>query len=637
MIVYDIETYPNAFTIAAVSHDRDDMTVLEVSDRRDDWHTIRDWLYTLGRAGVEMVGFNNLGFDWPVLQAMLTGEVEPTAAGAYAKAQAIFDSTDRFAHNIWANERIVAQIDLYKIHHFDNPARSTSLKALQFAMRAPSIEDLPIKPGTVLTSTQIDDLIKYNVHDVEETKRFLEASKPLLDFRRSLDLSGDKLNFSDKKIGSQMLVDRLGRNACYANGQPRQTQRASIQLGSLIFPTVRFDTPDLERVRAWLAAQTITETKGVFTDLSATVGGLDLHFGTGGIHGSVSRQVFHADDRRDIIDVDVTSLYPSIAIVNQLAPEHLGSAFVDVYAGMKVERLKHAKGTPENGALKLALNGAYGDSNSPWSPFFDPAFTMAITINGQLLLAMLFERLCAIPTVEPIQINTDGVTVRIDRAHRATLEAVCKQWEAETRLDLESVDYASMWVRDVNNYVARTTDGKVKAKGAYEIEKPWHKDPSALCVPRAAQAVFLHGLDVDAALAIQTDPFDWMIRARARGGDKVYFGEEEAGARIVRFYCTTEGDPVSMRRPPPPGKKIGDFKKAPGVSDAAYDAANRTGVWNSEIHTKARSVYDYRTSAVCKGHLATRCDVASQFDWSRLDRSYYRKLVVDLIDLKPAP
>lgn len=635
MIVYDIETYPNAFTVAAVSHDRDDMHVFEVSDRRNDWPLLERWLQWLGEQRVEMVGFNNLGFDYPVLHAMLQGEVEPTAAGAYRKAQAIFDSNDRFAHTIWPSDRLIPQVDLYKIHHFDNPARSTSLKALQFAMRAPSIEDLPIAPGTTLTGDQIDDLIKYNVHDVEETKRFLAHTEDMLSFRRELQrdgLRGDVMNFSDKKIGTQMIVDRLGRDACYANGQPRQTLRPSIALGSLLLPSIYFTTPDLMRVHGWLAAQVISKTKGVFTDLSADVGGLTCHFGTGGIHGSVSRKVYHEDDERMIVDVDVTSLYPSIAIVNGFRPEHLGEAFTGIYSNMKRERVGYAKGTPQNTALKLAMNGAYGDSNSPWSPFFDPAYTMSITINGQLQLAMLLEQVCKIPSVEPIQINTDGLTVRIARRDYASFRNVCSAWEQTTGLDLESAYYRSMYIRDVNNYVAVDTDGKAKQKGAYEVDKPWHKDPSALAVPKAANLCFRYDVAPDVALAMITDPFDFMIRGRARGGDRLFYGEDEAGARIVRFFTSTTGKPMSVRRPPPAGKKAGDFKKAAGVDDATYEAHNVTGVWNEAIHTKNRSTYDVRNEAICKGHLTTRCDVATDFDWSNLDRSYYIKQVADLIN-----
>lgn len=44
----------------------------------------------------------------------------------------------------------------------------------------------------------------------------------------------------------------------------------------------------------------------------------------------------------------------------------------------------YAKGTPENAMLKLALNSVYGDSNNQYSVFYDPMYTMKITVNGQL-------------------------------------------------------------------------------------------------------------------------------------------------------------------------------------------------------------------------------------------------------------
>jgi hypothetical protein len=50
----------------------------------------------------------------------------------------------------------------------------------------------------------------------------------------------------------------------------------------------------------------------------------------------------------------IESYYPSLAIANGLYPEHLGEAFVKVYADMKNDRTSFKKGTPENAMLKLA-------------------------------------------------------------------------------------------------------------------------------------------------------------------------------------------------------------------------------------------------------------------------------------------
>jgi hypothetical protein len=72
------------------------------------------------------------------------------------------------------------------------------------------------------------------------------------------------------------------------------------------------------------------------------------------------------------------------------------------------------KGTPRSNAFKLAANGTYGNSNNEYSVFYDPRFTMAITINGQLMLCMLAEWLLSVPTVR-FAGNTDGITYTIRR------------------------------------------------------------------------------------------------------------------------------------------------------------------------------------------------------------------------------
>ena len=70
------------------------------------------------------------------------------------------------------------------------------------------------------------------------------------------------------------------------------------------------------------------------------------------------------------------------------------------------------------------------------------------------MLCMLAEMLLEVPTVQFIQVNTDGITYRIHKDHVAQAEQVEKTWENYTMLKLESGYYSRMWIRDVNNYVA---------------------------------------------------------------------------------------------------------------------------------------------------------------------------------------
>src|SRR5690606_30546717 len=109
-----------------------------------------------------MVGFNNYGFDYPVLHFILNN-FNVTPLDIFNFMFAIIKSEDRFGHVVWDNDQIVPQVDLFKIHHFDNKAKQTSLKVLEFNMREQTIMDLPFQPGTMLTSEQIGHLIDYNL------------------------------------------------------------------------------------------------------------------------------------------------------------------------------------------------------------------------------------------------------------------------------------------------------------------------------------------------------------------------------------------------------------------------------------------------------------------------------------------
>lgn len=100
--------------------------------------------------------------------------------------------------------------------------------------------------------------------------------------------------------------------------------------------------------------------------------------------------------------------------------------------------------------FKLAANSVYGKSNDINSFLYDPKFTMQITLNGQLLLTMLAENLVnKLINVQVLQINTDGITVRIPRTEVELYYDICKQWEKITSLQLEYVEYSKMVIRDV--------------------------------------------------------------------------------------------------------------------------------------------------------------------------------------------
>jgi len=561
---YDIEVYPNVFTLAMKRLSTGDRWLFECSSRRNDLVQMTELLLWLKRNDSIMVGFNNIGYDYPVLHHVIDRCSYITPSEIYDKSMSIIDGpySDRFKHVIWDRDRYIEQLDLLKIHHFDNVAKFTSLKMLEFNMRSQNIQDLPFPPGLHLTSDQIDTLITYNHHDVAETEKFFNESSSEIELRKKLSekYGKDMTNFNDKKIGVDYLITEIEKTSpgsCYVkvDGKrtPNQTIRSSIAFKDVIFPYVKFEHPEFIRVYDWLMEQVITETKGAINGLDCTINDFKYVFGTGGIHGSIDPCTVTADSYYKIKDIDVTSYYPSLGIVNRVYPEHLGESFCGLYADIKKQRLSYPKGTPENKMLKLSLNGSYGDSNNPYSPLYDSKYTMTITINGQLLLCMLAERLMKIPDLRMIQINTDGVTVKYPRHLEGYVTDVCDWWQKYTMLDLEDVDYSRMFIRDVNNYVAESVDGKIKRKGAYEYKLEWHKNHSCLVVQKAVEAALLHDTPVETFIYNHQDPMDFMLRTKVPRSSELFLGDRQV-QNICRYYISVTGRDLYKMMPPLKGK-----------------------------------------------------------------------------------
>lgn len=652
-VVYDIESFPNFFCLYAVDLWTDREYYFEISEFQDDRRELRKWFTALQAADVDMIGFNNLHYDYAILHFMLSDMSNWSAPLIYQKSQQILSSysDDGPRREIWQDDRFIPQIDVFKIHHFDNRAKSTGLKALQINMRSENVMESPIPFGTFLTNEQRADVAGYCRHDTLETKKFTLISMPMIEFRRKLrsTLTGDVLNFNDTKIGKQLLIQRLG-DICYvrdANGrkQPRQTVRHRIRLAECIFPYIAFNSQEFSQMLDYLRAQEITQTKGAFEDLSVTVKGFSFVFGTGGIHGSVKGQRLVAGGGWVIRDIDVASLYPSIAIVNALFPEHLGNAFINEYRALRTERFSYAKGSAENDALKLALNGVYGDSNSPFSVFYDPKFTMSITINGQLLLCMLAEWLMTVPTVQLIQINTDGVTYLIHESMLPVAQGYEKAWQEFTKLDLEDAAYSRVWIRDVNSYIAETTSGKLKLKGAYwtptkhpediQNQKPtgWHRDYSADICAKAAVAYMVHGKPIETFIREWPDDFDFMLREKIKRSDILQLDGIEQ-QKTFRYYMGMVGGSLRKIAPPTHPERMGWFKPGAKTNEAHYIAWHEAwgNVHNPDIHTKNKSVYEDRISNIQAGFKVVECNHTARFDRSNINYEWYineaRKLVI---------
>lgn len=536
--IYDIETFPNLFTVSFLPLDSEYPIGFEISERRDQRTEIIDYVMSLD----EMIGFNNVGFDWPILKRLVDNPMTSVSA-LHDMAADIIASNNRFGSIDW--RPLVRQVDLYLIHHFDNRARSTGLKTLEFNMRMSDIQDMPYPVGEDVPLHGIDTVLAYNAHDCRATKLFYQHTLPKIKFRQNFHESW--MNYNDGKIGKALFIEQLEAAGvqCFtesASGRriPRQTPRHDgVALSGVIFPWIAFKRPELVDALNQFKAAHIHDTKGKFK-ISTKLDSLKIDMGLGGIHGSANWRKYTDGT---IIDLDVTSYYPNIAIVHKVYPEHLGPKFCEIYERVFQMRQQTKKGTPDNAALKLALNVPFGDSNNPYGPFFDPAYMLSITINGQLMLLMLAEMLADIPGTELIQVNTDGVTFRLPpgvNPDDALIEA--DTWQMITGMTLEENRYRKLFIRDVNNYIGEFEDGSRKRKGAYEWARDWHQNHSALVVPKGAEAFLMGQENPEAFVMLHDDPWDFMYRAKAGGDTRIMLGNGKALKGTIRYYLSQHGD-----------------------------------------------------------------------------------------------
>lgn len=642
---YDLETYPNCFLFSGKFRGSSDVYTFEISDRMNQRNELLSHLSFVQNSQVHMIGFNTIGFDYHILHDLFINPYTFTAMHAHLLGSKIIQSQGfgggRGSFYIPMKERIVPQIDLFKINHFDNVNKGTSLKALQFAMRSASVEDLPFAIRA-LTFEEMDELRAYNVHDVLETEVFGEKNLHLIQMRQELIdhgvLSGDVLNYSDVKIGTEYLIRKIGRAKCFVTGnKPKQTIRSIIDFKNIILPKIQFRSAAYNAVLEWFRDQTIYIGRDERPKLETNLANLQFHFGLGGVHASVEQRVFKTDETHVIKDIDVSGMYVAVAIANGFAPEHLGRDFSIAYKQLQADRAQHKKETSMNKVLKLAGNGVYGNSNNTYSCFYDPHYTYSVTVNGQLQLIQLVELLSTIPGLQIIQANTDGITAFVPRALEHFFHMWTCHWEMETGLKLEEMEYSDMWIRDVNNYVARKTNGEMKRKGAYwypEKEKDyegwWNKDYSNMSAQKAIEQVLIHGYQPIQVLRLMTNPFDFMLRYKATGQSKVYIGDK-VQLKTVRYYVSTKGEP--MKKIAPPTGEIGDFKRKNSISDAEFHKVLKEipkGTWDERIHTKNKSKYAAVTTSVESGRLVRACNRASDFNWADVDWDYYANEVEKL-------
>lgn len=601
VIIYDIETMKECFIVVCMQPEQTPKSFV-VSQ----WQNQLDAFikYTEENKETYWVGYNNLRFDAQVVEWIIRNHewwhqlsgLEICAKIAQKAQDVIHDANyDVFPeYREW--ELSLKQIDLFKIHHYDNKNRRVSLKRLEFEMDLENIEEMPIHyDKTNLTRDEVFLSLQYCFNDVDATYEFYKVTlgdteHPLYKGNNQIQLRKDIeeefgipcLNYSDSKIGDEIIK----KYYCQEKGigvsdLPRKGFfRKTIQLKNCIADYVQFETDQLQSFLKGIKKQNF----GLQDDFKEHIDFYDnvYSFMKGGLHTENKPEIFESDNEYEIIDWDVASYYPAIIINNEKYPAHLGKEFLMGYKQMFEKRLQLKPLTKGDrkikgivGALKLAVNSVYGKSSDMQSWIYDRQLTMFTTITGELSLMMLIEKY-ELNGIQIISANTDGVTIRVRKDLIPKMHEINEWWSDITQYILERTDYTKIIFSTVNDYIAIMPDGYIKKKGDFLTDFELHKNKSARIVPIALEKYYVDGTPVKETIMSHTNLYDFCIRKIAskdfhyEGVDPVT-NQETVYNKLIRYYVSNIGE------------KIHKVKNKNSQSKAAKRSQVEAGEWMCKV------------------------------------------------------
>lgn len=559
VVVYDVECFSNAFTCTCKNTELSKVLVFEISERTDCYKEIANIVNCFKYPNFLWCGYNNKHYDDAIINFIIDKQndwirrnvtFETITKDIFELSNLIINSETSAGWKRWKYANNFKSMDLLTML-FSQKLR-IGLKEMEVTMQVEDVDEYEGDFNKPLPKENVDRVLEYNLHDVENTVELLNRLKEQIDLRIGIEeeYGVDVLSKDGMTIGMEILkhkyLDATGKT--WDEIKDLKSPVDIIVMKDVILPNIHFDIPVLKSLLEDMKSQIISlDRKGY--EKQFYLNNLKVSVGVGGIHSVNTPEIIIPKEDEVLYDSDVNSLYPSLSISYEFVPPHLGKEFLEVYSNIRTERLeaKRNKQKIKNETLKLALNGESGNLQQQYSWIYSPETAYKIRINGQLLLLMLCERLLSLDA-KLIQLNTDGVLYLIKKDRLNELETQLKEWEIETKLTLETEHFEKFVQFAINDYIgiqdgySSTKDKKlIKVKGMFIDYPQLGKGLDCLIVPKALIKYFADGIPVEDTIKSCKDIHDFIAYQKIGKQFEVDWGEYKNINHINRFYYSTDG------------------------------------------------------------------------------------------------
>ena len=448
--IYDIEVFKKDNLFVFRDYFTKDWTVIH-----NDLDALRKF-YLANRDSL-FVGYNSHSYDSNVMRAYLQGK------NPFHVSKAIIESDDRgLVYKMFDTKKTpLFGMDLYQ----DN--RGFSLKE-HSAFMGINIKETDVDFDLDRELTEEEQVLNelYCKNDVLATEKRFEQNIGMLVAKAAIALyfgldkralSMTNANLTAELLGAEKTPDRGDELDKYELPEGFEIESETIRQA---FMTDDFDANDTGHASISLDVprRDVTEVLGV-----------------GGIHGAKESFIhvgnFHARD--------VGSLYPNTMVLFDYLSRNIPEEKRHIYQMLLDERMEAKYSNKEfteikgvqiptklliNG-YKLPLNTKYGAMGAEFNKLYDPRMRLLVCITGQMAMWDLLEKIENHATI--IQSNTDAhYYIPFSEEDEKAIDENANDWMKRTGYTLDDDPFKAIFQKDVNNYLAVTSDCKVKFKGA---------------------------------------------------------------------------------------------------------------------------------------------------------------------------
>lgn len=604
-------------------------------------------------------GYNNRKYDRLMLSALLMyynqfDKPSKLITFLYETSQRVIRSsnndtlwTDNFTSLILRNNVAFRDLDLFQIFrldHYHKSLKQTSINIKWYNLKEytmPPIGDLdrhyyherlPEAKGMTdrelnihyrnvferfIPKEYLNEMADYNDNDVYIVAELIRINQEevLLRYRISEEYKVDVYSASRSTIADKVIVKLYSK---FTGLHPKafidtKTIRRKILVSEILSDKIAFSTPELNDILSGIRSLTLKGEKGEF-DREFTFMGTSYTIATGGLHSNEIPAVYVENSDSIIVDRDVASYYPNMIRSLKVCQKHLiPKAWFRIADTIVDERLEHKhlakdksldvmerdKHATAAACLKIVANaGIFGKMGSEKSFLCDKKAMYQVTINGQLFLLMLIEKL-ELAGIHVISANTDGIVTIVPRELEQTADDICHWWEKHLGLELEFTYYTKYVTEGVNSYLTVKRGGSSKFKGRMnpkmfleDLSKGYNSPIVAKCVTE----YFINGTPVMETLRNAKSILDFCRTQNVNHKYRLEFTHVVDGKirtdvvqRNTRFYISSTG---------------GTLMKVESMG------------WNEHNEEQVKK------SSLCAGQRVSICNTVDDTDISELNVNY---------------